>query len=124
MAAFTSVAGLIFIIIAVWLFVVGLYWVVFAGRATDSSGDSNAKVSKGERQGALATAVIQMIVGVVLGVWGVILIIPQDRVNSLGQAGRVLRFGGVSYPAQGGSVPMASASPMMGGVSPTVVTSM
>ena len=114
MTEFTTVAGVIFIVIAVWLFIVGLYLTIFSSRATDTAGDDDARVTKGERQGAIAVSVIQMIVGILLGVWGVILILPQDKTARLGSAGRVLRFNqGVQFPQ--GSIGMSSPSASVGG---------
>lgn len=104
MTELQPVFGVVFLIVAVWLFVVGIYSAVVAGKATSSDTDPNASLSRGERMGAIAMNVIQILVGVFLGIWGVILLLPADKTSRFG------RLTGRSWVTNPGAAPESGYS--------------
>lgn len=89
MAKIQQIVAIIIIVVAVWLIIAGAYLAFASSKATSKDSDPNADLSKGEKQGAIALSVIQIIVGVILGVYAVILLLPSE---TAGKVGRALRF--------------------------------
>ena len=80
---FRTVIGVIMIVVGFVILVFGAYLAYVANRATDTSNDQNAKLTKPEKQGGLAVAIIQVFVGVAAIIYGIILVIPSKNLENI-----------------------------------------
>ena len=78
MTNFQPTCGVIMIIIAIVMIIIGSYLTFVTARALSKDESQDAKLSKGEKQGGIATSVIAIIIGIAIGVYGIILVLPKQ----------------------------------------------
>jgi hypothetical protein len=77
MAEFQTVLGIILIVAAVILVAIAAYTLVVVSKSTTSSNDVNSNMTDMDRNGAIAANVITALIAVVIGVFGIIIVMPQ-----------------------------------------------
>lgn|SRR5450755_2887507 len=82
MAEFQTILGIILIITAVVIMAIAIYNMVVIGKATINTNDIKSTITDGERNGAIATNVFLILIGVVLGVYGIIILLPTDKITA------------------------------------------
>ena len=82
MAAFQTILGIVLIISAVIIIALSIYNLVIIGKATTSLNDPNAILTDGERKGAYAINIMMILIGLVIGVYGFVLLLPEEPVNT------------------------------------------
>lgn len=80
MAEFQSVLGIVLVVTAVVIIALAIYNLVVINKATIDTEDIKAKITDGEKKGALAVNVILALIGCVLGVYGIVLLLPERKV--------------------------------------------
>lgn len=79
MAQFQSILGVVLIVCALIIVILSIWHLVIIGKARTNLEDSNSTITDGEKRGAYGTNVILMIIGIVLGVYGVVLVLPTEK---------------------------------------------
>jgi uncharacterized membrane protein YjgN (DUF898 family) len=82
MAEFQTILGIILIVAAVVIIAITIYNLVIIGKATVDTEDLKAKLTDGEKKGALALNIMLILVALVIGVYGVVIILPSDRATA------------------------------------------
>lgn len=82
MAEFQTILGIVLIIAAVVIIAIAIYNLVIIGKATVDTNDLKAKLTDGERKGALAMNIILILVALIIGIYGVVVILPSDRATA------------------------------------------
>ncbi len=84
MAEFQTVLGIILIVCAVVIIAIAVYNLFIINKSTTNNNDSNTKLTDAEKKGGMGINVILIIVGLILGVYGVVLILPEKYVPAGG----------------------------------------
>ena len=79
MAKFQTILGTILIVSAVIIVALSIYNLIIIGKARTDLEDINSKLSDGEKKGAYGVNVVMILIGVVLGVYGFILVLPEEK---------------------------------------------
>ena len=82
MAEFQTVLGIVMIVVAVVLVALMLYNLIIIGKATTTASDSNATLSNGEKKGALASNVVAIVAAIVIGIYGVVILLPTEKATN------------------------------------------
>ena len=79
MAQFQTILGVVLIISAVIIIALSIYNLIIIGKARTDLEDPNSKLTDGEKKGAYGVNVVLIIIGLVLGVYGFILVLPEEK---------------------------------------------
>jgi len=79
MAEFQSILGIILIVSAIVIIALTIYNLIVLSKATISANDVNATLTDAEKKGAQGTNIIVIIISLVIGIYGVVLLLPEDR---------------------------------------------
>lgn len=79
MGEFQAILGVILIISAIIVIALSIYNLVVVGKATTNTSDPQATITDGERKGAIGVNVILIIVGLILGIYGIVLVLPDNK---------------------------------------------
>jgi uncharacterized membrane protein YgaE (UPF0421/DUF939 family) len=82
MAQFQITLGVVLIIAAVIILALAIYNMVVIGKATTTNNDANAILTQGERSSGYGVNVILILVGLVLGIYGFVLLVPEYQYRS------------------------------------------
>jgi len=82
MAEFQTVLGIILLVVAVVIVAIAIYNLVIIGKATIDTEDVKARLTDGEKKGALAMNVVLILIALIVGVYGVVVLLPSDRAAS------------------------------------------
>lgn len=82
MAEFQSILGVILLISAIVIIALSIYNLVIIGKATISAEDVRATLTDGEKKGALGVNIILILIGLVIGIYGVILLLPEEKATA------------------------------------------
>src|SRR5579885_3540416 len=78
MAQFQVTLGIVLIVAAVILIALAIYNLVIIGKATTTLNDQNAILTDGERRGGYGVNIIVILIGLVIGVYGFVLLVPEE----------------------------------------------
>lgn len=76
MAEFQTVLGIILVIAAVVIIAIAIYNLAVLSKATIDTQDAKARITDAEKKGAMATNTILIILALVVGIYGIIILIP------------------------------------------------
>lgn len=82
MAEFQSILGVVLIISSIVIIVLAIYNLVIIGKATIDTEDAKSKITDGEKKGALGVNVIMILIGLVLGIYGIVLLLPEQKATA------------------------------------------
>ncbi len=82
MAEFQSVLGIILIISAIVIIALAIFNLIIIGKATISDTDIKAKLTDGEKKACQGTNVIIIIISLVMVIYGVVLLLPEQRATA------------------------------------------
>jgi hypothetical protein len=77
MAQFQTTLGVVLIIAAVIIIALAIYNLVVIGKATTTANDNNTILTQSERSGGYGVNIILILVGLVLGIYGFVLLLPE-----------------------------------------------
>lgn len=80
MAEFQTVLGIILIVCGILVIAMAIYNLIIISKATINTSDPNATLNSTEKNAALAINVIYIVIGLVLAIYGVVLVLPEPRV--------------------------------------------
>jgi len=80
MAEFQTVLGIILIICGIVIVAIAIFNLVIIAKATINPNDVNATLSSTEKNGGMGINFVSIVIGLVLAVYGVVLILPEQSI--------------------------------------------
>jgi len=77
--SFQRILGIVLIITAIVIIALSIYNLVIIGKIRTDQEDINSKITSGEKQGSYGVNIIMILIGIVLGVYGIILVLPEEK---------------------------------------------
>lgn len=78
MAEFQSVLGIILVISAIVIIAIAIYNLAILSKATIDTQDAKARITDSEKKGAMATNAILIVLALVIGIYGIIVLLPPS----------------------------------------------
>lgn len=79
MAEFQTILGIILIIVSVVLIALSIYQLSVIGKSRTNLQDAKSTLSDGEKRAAIVIGVIEIVIAIILGVYGVVLVLPEKN---------------------------------------------
>jgi p-aminobenzoyl-glutamate transporter AbgT len=82
MAEFQTVLGIVLIVTSIVIISIAVWNIWIGSKATTNDQDTLATITDSEKKGLLGANVILIIIALVLGVYGVVVILPSPKMTS------------------------------------------
>jgi len=79
MAQFQMILGVVLIITSIIVVILSIYQLVIIGKARTNLEDSKSTLTDGEKKGAIGVGIIIILAGIIMGVYGIVLVLPEEK---------------------------------------------